>query len=92
MGQANADQLDDADGSQPVRPPRARRDAVLTQQAGRSHPARRADLTQPVPADQRDQLPTQTTKHKDGSKTTRLTKDAFIYDKAINCDWCLVNS
>ena len=36
----------------------------------------------------RDKLPTQTTKHKDGSKTTRLTKDAFIYDKANNCYWC----
>ena len=53
-----------------------------------TNPARRADLTQPVPEDQRDKLPTQTTKHKDGSKTTRLTKDAFIYDKAHNCYWC----
>ncbi len=53
-----------------------------------TNPARRADLSQPVPEDQRDQLPTQTTKHKDGSKTTRLTKDAFVYDKANNCYWC----
>ena len=53
-----------------------------------ANPARRADLSPPVPADQRDQLPTQTTKHKDGSQTTRLTKDAFIYDKANNCYWC----
>ena len=44
-----------------------------------ANPARRADLSQPVPEDQCDNLPTQTTKHKDGSKTTRLTKDAFIY-------------
>ena len=57
-----------------------------------TNPARRADLSQPVPADQRDQLPTQTTKHKDGTTTTQFTKDAFIYDKAINCDWCLVNA
>ena len=38
--------------------------------------------------DQRDQLPTKTTKHKDGSKTTQLTKDAFVYDEANNCYWC----
>ena len=53
-----------------------------------TNPARRADLSQPVPADQRDKLPTQTTKHKDGTQTTRLTKDAFVYDKANNCYWC----
>ena len=53
-----------------------------------TNPARRADLSQPVPEDQRDQLPTQTTKHKNSSQTTPLTKDAFVDDKANNCDWC----
>lgn len=53
-----------------------------------TNPARRADLSQPVPADQRDKLPTKTTKHKDGSKTTQLTKDAFVYDEARDCYWC----
>ena len=53
-----------------------------------TNPARRADLSQPVPEDQRDKLPTKTTKHKNGSKTTQLTKDAFVYDKANNCYWC----
>ena len=53
-----------------------------------TNPARRADLSQPVPADQRDQLPTKTTKHKDGTKTTQLTKDAFVYDRVKDCFWC----
>ena len=53
-----------------------------------TNPARRADLSQPVPADQRDQLPTKTTKHKDGTKTTQLTKDAFVYDPAKDCFGC----
>ena len=53
-----------------------------------TNPARRADLSQPVPAEQHDQLPTKTTKHKDGSKTTQLTKDAFVFDEANNCYWC----
>ncbi len=42
-------------------------------------PARRADLSPPVPEDQRDQLPTQ---------TTQLAKDAFVDDQANNGYWC----
>lgn len=53
-----------------------------------TNPARRADLSQPVPEDQRDRLPTKTTKHKDGTTTTQLTKDAFVYDKDNDCYWC----
>ena len=53
-----------------------------------ANPARRADLSQPVPEDQRDQLPTKTTKHKNGTTTTQLTKDAFVYDEANDCYWC----
>jgi transposase len=53
-----------------------------------TNPARRDDLAQPVPEDQRDRLPTKTTKHKDGTQTTQLTKDAFVYDEANDCYWC----
>jgi transposase len=53
-----------------------------------TNPARRADLSHPVPEDQRDRLPMKTTKHKNGNTTTQLTKDAFIYDKANDCYWC----
>ena len=53
-----------------------------------TNPARRADPSQPVPEDQRDKLPTQTTKHKDGTQTTQLTKDAFVYDVEKDCYWC----
>ena len=53
-----------------------------------TNPARRADLSQPVPADQIDQLPTQTTKHKDGTQTTHFTKDAFVYDPENNVYRC----
>ena len=53
-----------------------------------TNPARRADPTQPVPADQHDKLPTKTTKHKNGTQTTQLTKDAFVYDQANDCYWC----
>ena len=53
-----------------------------------TNPARRADLSQPVPEDQRDKLPSKTTKHKNGTQTTQLTKDAFVYDAANDCYWC----
>jgi len=53
-----------------------------------TNPARRAALSQPVPEDQRDQLPTKTTQHKDGTTTTQFTKDAFVYDKDNDCYWC----
>ena len=53
-----------------------------------TNPARHADLSQPVPEDQRDQLPNKTTKHKDGTQTTQLTKDAFVYEQANDCYWC----
>ncbi len=53
-----------------------------------TNPARRADLTQPVPEDQHGRLPTLTTKHKNGTKTTRFTKDAFVFDQEKDCFWC----
>ena len=53
-----------------------------------TNPARRADPSQPVAEDQRDKLPMKTTKHKEGTKTTQLTKDAFVYDPANDCYWC----
>ena len=53
-----------------------------------TNPARRADLTQPVPEDKIGQLPTQTTKHKDGTKTTHFTKDAFVFDAEKNVYQC----
>ena len=53
-----------------------------------TNPARRADPSQPVPTEQHEKLPTKTTPHKDGTKTTQLTKDAFVYDPANDCFWC----
>ena len=35
-----------------------------------------------------DRLPTTTTRHKDGTKTTKFKKDAFVYDAERDCYWC----
>jgi transposase len=48
------------------------------------NPAVRDDLTQPVPADQHDRLPTK--KVKGGGQ--QLDKAAFIYDEELDCYYC----
>ena len=52
------------------------------------NPAVRDDLSQPVAEADLERLPTTTTRHKDGSKTTKFNKDAFVYDEAQDCYWC----
>jgi hypothetical protein len=52
------------------------------------NPALRDDLSQPVAEADLEQLPTTTTRHKDGSKTTKFNKDAFVYDEVQNSYWC----
>lgn len=56
--------------------------------AGNDNPAIRDDPTVPVAECDLDRLPTTTTKHKDGTKTTKFNKNAFIYDAERNCYWC----
>ena len=46
------------------------------------NPALRQDLSQPVPAEKWDSLPTQA---KNG---TTLTREAFVFDKERDCYWC----
>jgi len=60
----------------------------LSRSSDADNPAVREDPSQPVPADQIDQLPTKTTKHKDGRQTTQLNKEAFVYDEQNDCYWC----
>ena len=52
------------------------------------NPAEREDPSQPVAPEDWDRLPTTTTKQKNGGKTTRLNKDAFVYDEENDCYWC----
>lgn len=52
------------------------------------NPAARENPTEPVPAEQLDALPTTTTKHKDGTQTTKFHKDAFHYDGENNRYLC----
>lgn len=52
------------------------------------NPAIREDLTEPVASAQVDQLPSRTTTRKDGTKTTKFRKEAFVYDEAGDCYWC----
>jgi transposase len=52
------------------------------------NPAIREDLSQAVPAAQVPQLPSTTTKHKDGTATTQFNKNAFVYDAEKNIYWC----
>ena len=51
------------------------------------NPALRADPTQPVPAADRDKLPTQTIK-RNGVTIKQLEKQAFVYDQGRDCYWC----
>ena len=52
------------------------------------NPAVRPDPSQPVAAGDIDRLPTTTTKKKDGTKSTKFNKDAFVYDADADCYWC----
>lgn len=56
--------------------------------SSKDNPAVREDPSQPVAEADWDRLPTTTTKHKDGSRTTKLNKDAFVYDEHQDCYWC----
>ena len=47
----------------------------------------RNDLSQPVPAEDHDRLPTQPLS-RGGVKRRQLSKSAFVYDEASNCYWC----
>lgn len=52
-----------------------------------NNPARRADPSQPVPAELRDQLPINTVR-RSGKTVQQLDKQAFVYDAEANCYWC----
>ena len=52
-----------------------------------ANPALRADLTQPVPADQWDRLPMKKVTVS-GKAGMQLDKSAFVYDAEQNCYWC----
>jgi len=53
-----------------------------------NNPAVRPDPSVPVAATDLERLPTTTTKHKDGTQTTKFNKDAFAYDAERDCYWC----
>jgi transposase len=52
------------------------------------NPAIRPDLGEPVAKADIDRLPTTTTKKKDGTKSTKFNKKAFVYDAEGDCYWC----
>ena len=52
------------------------------------NPAIRKDLSVPVAEEDLDRLPTTTTKQKDGTKSTKFSKNAFVYDGESNSYWC----
>lgn len=52
------------------------------------NPAIRDDPSEPVPEADLDRLPTTTTKHKDGTKTRKFSKEAFVYDSERDSYWC----
>ncbi len=56
--------------------------------AGPGNPAVRDDPSIAVAQSDLDRLPTTTTKQKDGTKTTKFNKNAFIFDAERNCYWC----
>ena len=56
--------------------------------AGKDNPAIRADPSEPVARAEVDRLPSTTTKKKDGSKSTKFNKNAFVYDPKADCYWC----
>jgi transposase len=52
-----------------------------------ANPALRADLTQPVPPEDWDRLPTKV-QTRSGKKQSQLQKEAFVYDEQHDCYWC----
>lgn len=60
----------------------------LSRTSDADNPAIRENLTEPVASALVDQLPTRTTKRKDGSQITKFSKEAFVYDAAADCYWC----
>ncbi|TWT66372.1 IS1182 family transposase [Allorhodopirellula solitaria] len=56
--------------------------------AGEDNPAIRPDPSEPVASSDLDRLPTTTTKKKDGTKTTKFSKAAFVYDAEADCYRC----
>jgi len=53
-----------------------------------TNPARRSDPSQPVAAEQVDQLPSRTQRARSGERVTEFTKDAFVYDATRDGYWC----
>lgn len=56
--------------------------------AGADNPALREDPSEPVADDAIERLPTTTTKKKDGTKSTKFNKNAFVYDAQADAYWC----
>lgn len=56
--------------------------------AGEDNPALRDDPSEPVAQADIQRLPTTTTKKKDGTKTTKFNKNAFVYDAEQDSYWC----
>ena len=54
----------------------------------KDNPAIRCDLSEPVAECDVDRLPTTTTRKKDGTRTTKFNKQAFVYDAQRDCYWC----
>lgn len=52
------------------------------------NPANRENLSEPVAQTDLNRLPTTTTKQKDGTRTTKFSKAAFVYDAHADCYWC----
>jgi transposase len=59
----------------------------ISGQSDADNPALRKDPTQPVPAADRDRLPTKTT-NRQGEKYKQLDKPAFLYDEENDAYWC----
>jgi transposase len=59
----------------------------LPGQTTAENPALREDLTQPVSLENRDRLPTKTTRRQ-GVPCVQLDKQAFVYDPQRDCYWC----
>lgn len=56
--------------------------------SGLDNPAVRDDPSEPVAEANLDRLPATTTKKKDGTKSIKFNKDAFVYDADRDCYWC----
>ncbi|MFG0264601.1 MAG: IS1182 family transposase [Rhodopirellula sp. JB055] len=55
---------------------------------GPDNPAVREDPSVPVAETDIERLPTTTTKKKDGTKSTKFNKNAFVYDAEADCYYC----